>query len=131
MNRTDKAKFDAGAVARAAVLPVNRIVKVKVENGVVVNAATFDSENVPDWANEWLDVPRGTGPGDTDNGDGTFARHQPPGKTDEEKDAIADQMTESDMSTPLVKTIEETFLSDPAAKEKFRKDLKKKHKAKL
>lgn len=42
--------------------------KAKVENGVVVNVALFNPDNMPEWAAEWVDAPGDVSAGDLFDG---------------------------------------------------------------
>ena len=72
------------------------IMKAQVENGVVTNVAVFDADNIPDWADIWVDATDDAGIGDTYDGV-TFTPPAAPAPTAEEVRARRDQLlAESD-----------------------------------
>jgi hypothetical protein len=72
------------------------IMKAQVENGVVVNVAMFDSDNLPDWASSWVDAADDTAVGGTYDGV-TFTPPPAPAPTEEEIRARRDTLlAESD-----------------------------------
>lgn len=61
--------------------------KALVENGVVSNIAVFDTDNLPSWANSWVDVDDTVSVGFLH--DGTSFTDPTPALTDEELSSIA------------------------------------------
>ena len=48
----------------------------KIENGKVTNSAVFDTDNMPDWAADWQELPDGVSIGMVNNG-GVWERPAP------------------------------------------------------